>query len=842
MSESVKAASDAPQRRDLEDARALNAGSGRRWWLGLLLSWAAARVILFVHAVPWMLPDSVKYLEGTAIRLDGRSSSPGWVLPTLYRFLPDDEWRTWLQFAIASACWATAAWLLGNAGSRPWQRNALFGFVLTFSLAVPVVSLDRILQTESVAVSLTVLWLALAVHAVVANCASTGLWWPVLVGSLAVFTRPQLGPIIGVVTVAVLVLQLSRNRRFTVALALSLAAMIGVTGWSAVALRNFDQYNDHAAARAYFMSWYRSTDAGYLAMEKGMGRPPCPSLERLTRDVPTASENFAWNYYFNSYKRECPELVAWHREEAPNYFERVLKGPLPTLRLMTRDLPVLLQPWVRGDNAIPFGSLQATVFGITDQSGLVNTEPQPGVQSLLDQPRATSPYNFNGVSIAPIWALGLWIVAALVIAVFSHARGLRISKPVLLGCLFLLGATGLGVALSWAADAWEMDRHSLPWSLLIPLVLFVTVLVSWREPGATRAEGEHSQARIWLSLAAVTVGLSWVQAHQQLLADPQSPLPRSAAQADELRDLVQSIVWDNSETADANRVMWLREAPLPAPAEGLKASTSSTSTFAVSLREGLWVSGVLMEPVGPARCAVIFNGGHGPWWVESLDFLRTALAQDCVVAAISMPLMESTSQVARAGTQVSVTTRFNNHYGLELVATPDDNVLDLFVTGPVAVTDWFARTRPGLPILMTGFSGGGFVTTLATAVDPRALRSVAIAGSTDQSGSVNCKDDYEQCLPELLDVITMPDLYLLSAYSRDPVERKAGQVLNAGDPCCHQGVPTPEWEQQVNEALMSFTDDRFSYRLGREMPPAHRIPGDANRLLAEYVNEVSEQP
>ena len=142
-------------------------------------------------------------------------------------------------------------------------------------------------------------------------------------------------------------------------------------------------------------------------------------------------------------------------------------------------------------------------------------------------------------------------------------------------------------------------------------------------------------------------------------------------------------------------------------------------------------------------------------------------------------------------------------------------MLDLFVTGPVAVTDWFARTRPGLPILMTGFSGGGFVTTLATAVDPRAPGPSPSRVLRTNPASVNCKDDYEQCLPELLDVITMPDLYLLSAYSRDPVERKAGQVLNAGDPCCHQGVPTPEWEQQVNEALMTFTDDRFSYRLGR---------------------------
>ena len=185
-------------------------------------------------------------------------------------------------------------------------------------------------------------------HTVVANCASTGLWWLVLVGSLAVFTRPQLGPIIGVVTVAVLVLQLSRNRRFTVALALSLAAMIGVTGWSAVALRNFDQYNDHAAARAYF--WHELVQKPRMLaiwLWRRVGRPPVRAWSD-SRDVPTASGELRLELLLQLYKRECPELVAWHREEAPNYFRTGSEGPLPHLRLMTRDLPVLLQPWVRG--------------------------------------------------------------------------------------------------------------------------------------------------------------------------------------------------------------------------------------------------------------------------------------------------------------------------------------------------------------------------------------------------------------------------------------------------------------------------------------------------------------
>ena len=52
--------------------RALNAGAAGDGGWDCCSHGRRRESSLFVHAVPWMLPDSVKHLEGTAIRLDGR--------------------------------------------------------------------------------------------------------------------------------------------------------------------------------------------------------------------------------------------------------------------------------------------------------------------------------------------------------------------------------------------------------------------------------------------------------------------------------------------------------------------------------------------------------------------------------------------------------------------------------------------------------------------------------------------------------------------------------------------------------------------------------------------------
>lgn len=825
------------------------AGRSRRTiiWTVVAFGWVLVRGALFAQAVTWTLPDSVKYLsEDVPIRLDGRTASPGWLIVLIYRLLPSDEARVWMQFVVGTVCWALAAWILASRADRMWQKNAVAGFVLVMGLSLPVISLDRILQTESLAMSLAVLWVGLWVRVLGRDVPDISAWWMTLVMLAAVFVRPQLGLLMGVAGFGLLAWRWYRARRPLTVVIVPLLAAVAAMGWSLSALAQFDRYNGHDIARAYFMSWYRGTDPEYKAMEVEFGRPVCPTLDSYTRDVAEASKRFAWNYYFTSYRKQCPELAAWHARSAPDYVERVLNAPGATARLAWRDVPFLVQPWVRGENPALLGGLQATLFGITDQSGMVNTDPQPGVQSLFDSPRAASPYTVNGMSMAPIWALLLWLVITVVLVFLSRSLGLRWSKRYGLGFMALLAVSLAGIGLSWVGDSWEMDRHSLPWSFFMPFLLIVGALLSWRSsphPSQRTYGGVPfwSAAVMWSTLAALLVGLSWVQAGEAVLADPTGPLPSSAVEADALRERLQAVFFDNGERPSADRVVDVRLAELPAAAAELKRESAITARFTVNLRDGVVVTGYMLDPKEPSRCVVIFNGGHGPWWVGSIEYLRSALRKGCVVAAMNMPLIEAPTTVEKNGVTLNVATPRGDHFGLATLARQGDNVLDLFVTAPLSLIDWFETARPGQPVIITGFSGGGFVTTSVAALDRRAVRTVAVAGSAGTVDPDNCVDDYEQCLPELVKSFTMEQLYFLSAFGAyaDGTARKAGQVLNEYDPCCHAGPVDPSWVEEVNASLVLMGPDRFIYRLSTTQPPWHRIPVEAEDLLRDFIDEVT---
>ncbi len=763
---------------------------------------------------------------------------------SFYRLLGNDEARVWSQFLIASLCWGLAAWLLARTAERAWQSSATGAVVLLVSLSMPVVSLDRILQTESLAMSLTILFCALWVNVFTGTGSDLNAWWLGLVMAIATFVRPQVGLIMGALAGLLLLVVMLRRQRVTALMVVPLVTCLLAAGWSVVALTAFDRSNSHDAARAYFMSWYRGTDPGYRAMEQELGRPECRVLDGYTRDVQEAAMHFAWDFYSNSYRVQCPELAAWHQDSAPNYLERLVADPAANARLFVRDLPFLVQPWVRGTSPSPLGPLQATLFGITDQSGMVNTDPQPRALSAFDSPRLPSAYTIKGVSLAPVWAWLIWACGAVVLAVFSRAKGLSGDRQRALGFVALCGSSVIGIIFSWIADAWEMDRHSLPWSTLLPLLVITGVLISYRSrPGLPAYSRPTNKARatMWLCVSALVVSLGWVQAGQQPPMVKPQPLPTSPRMANDLRDRAREVFLDNDEQASAQRIQNLQPQLLPTGAKALSDAISASSSFTVSLRSGVTLTGFLLEPLTVSRCSIIFSGGHGPWWVESIGFIRTALSRGCTVAAVNMPFIEATTTVVRDGVTVNVSNSYSNHFGLQLIATPDDNVLDLFVVGPLSLVDWFSANRPDLPVLMTGFSGGGFVATSTAALDTRIVRSIAVSGSSENLDVDNCTYDYEQCLSVLAEDVTMQDLYFLSAYSSeaDSTVRKAGQTLTQYDPCCHAGIPNPAWVANVNSALVVLGADRFIYALSKFQPPSHTIPKEADQMLVGFLKEVT---
>ncbi len=165
---------------------------------------------------------------------------------------------------------------------------------------------------------------------------------------------------------------------------------------------------------------------------------------------------------------------------------------------------------------------------------------------------------------------------------------------------------------------------------------------------------------------------------------------------------------------------------------------------------------------------------------------------------------------------------------------------------------------------MIGLSGGGWTTTLYSAIDPRIVRSFPVAGSiplylrgtvisapspdasflgvsADSSTACNNLGDEEQYFPDLYSIAGYPDLYVLGSYGAG---REQVQILNRNDSCCFgQGEEADSadydsdirtYEFSVRDAMQSLGPGHFRLEVD-EASTHHQISRNALHgvILAE---------
>lgn len=140
---------------------------------------------------------------------------------------------------------------------------------------------------------------------------------------------------------------------------------------------------------------------------------------------------------------------------------------------------------------------------------------------------------------------------------------------------------------------------------------------------------------------------------------------------------------------------------------------------------------------------------------------------------------------------------------------------------------------------MVGFSGGGWTTTVYSAIDERIRFSVSIAGSIPLYLRLGAEiGDREQTDPDFYAIAGYPDLYVLG--SNGPGRRQV-QILNRYDWCCFSEIfhdpdmssgltfdeAVREYEGRVREALIELGNtELFSVEVD-EAAPGHNVTWDA---------------
>ena len=239
--------------------------------------------------------------------------------------------------------------------------------------------------------------------------------------------------------------------------------------------------------------------------------------------------------------------------------------------------------------------------------------------------------------------------------------------------------------------------------------------------------------------------------------------------------------------------------------------------------------------------AVIVHQGHactldevGPGNDGVRQTINTLLADGFDVVGMFMP--HYTPEDCRAG------ALHDDMFG----SLPDGSPMKFFLE-PVALTlNYLKALKPAYrDYSMTGLSGGGWTTTVYSAIDPTISRSVPVAGSVPLylRPQSRLAGDAEQVLPDFYRIAGYLDLYVLGATGEG---RKHVQVLNRRDQCCfgqHQhpaGVEAWEpdiryYETQVRTAVAGIGPG--SFRLEIDEPAAyHMISEHAANLIVREIN------
>jgi hypothetical protein len=266
-------------------------------------------------------------------------------------------------------------------------------------------------------------------------------------------------------------------------------------------------------------------------------------------------------------------------------------------------------------------------------------------------------------------------------------------------------------------------------------------------------------------------------------------------------DLITIRTPEDIETIRANLIdyIWQGEGfPLSFPHtieknySTLRFPGSRIDLIKINMKYGLQSNAYLFHPATWNQRLILYHEGHdGDVTIgkKTIDFFVENHYQ---VLAFSMPLIGMNNQpvveIANIGPM-----KISTHDQLKFLDRPISYFLEPVAIGLNYVIQQY---QPEL-IAMTGISGGGWTTTLYSAIDPRVTYSYPVAGSLPiglRSPGGGDWGDWEQTDPGLYAIANYYDLYILGA-----ANGRQMQILNQFDPCCFGGERGKSYEQAVDE-------------------------------------------
>lgn len=258
----------------------------------------------------------------------------------------------------------------------------------------------------------------------------------------------------------------------------------------------------------------------------------------------------------------------------------------------------------------------------------------------------------------------------------------------------------------------------------------------------------------------------------------------------------------------------------------------------LEIRMPLGVTSVatVLVPRQQRSCLMLYQEGHRVSFLERKRLLRRFVDSGCQVIALSLPLTGGDNSRPTIDHPRFGRILLNDPDKLEILETKNFSTLQYFLTPPIVALNHVLKDRTFQRIGMTGFSGGGWVTTLVAALDPRIQRSYAVAGSAPLSVHAAALHwgSYEQRMGRLYEIANYPELYVMAAAGQG---RRHTQYYNVDDPCCFAGNNWAYWADTLPQHAQKLGGKLATkaYTLER-----HGIgPSVANMVMRDFAHHPS---
>jgi len=200
--------------------------------------------------------------------------------------------------------------------------------------------------------------------------------------------------------------------------------------------------------------------------------------------------------------------------------------------------------------------------------------------------------------------------------------------------------------------------------------------------------------------------------------------------------------------------------------------------FTIDMNYGLNSIAYLFYPTESNGDLVIYHEGHGGDFFLGKETINSFLNRGYTVIAFSMPLLGMNNQPI-----VENFGKLEEHSDLSILESDDFSTFEFFLNPIYLSLNYLEKDFEN--IYMIGISGGGWTTTLYSAIDTRIDKSYPVAGSLPLIYPAD--REYEQgtdkAIYKFYDTIaSYTDLYILASHDRRQV-----QILNLNDKCCFEG-------------------------------------------------------